>query len=235
MITYFPEFVKEAKASFLTRGAKAISSRIENIGGKVIDTGTDTGLILRDSVSPFHLRSGMSRGLNEMRNTGPRARAARVNAARKRLEKGDAGDYVNDFSQGTGLAAWARRQGLLSNTTKYVGTDKFKKLKNTAQRALPGQMAVQAPLIAAGSGSALAQKQDAQGNPIGWGERIGRAGLGLTSSVVGMRGGMVSGMVSGIAGDLGGQYLGRGVDKAIGAARKFRGSGAASPPATGVK
>jgi hypothetical protein len=214
----FQAFAKEAALNpkpVLQWAARGLG----RIGDKMIGAGKETATIMRDSMSPMHLREGLSKGFKAMSNTSARKvkiRADKVMDKNKALRaSGRGGQYVDDFSEGTGLGQRLRRWGVTSNTPKYVGDDKVLKARNMVQRALPGEAGLNVPMMGLGAAGAATQKTDAQGRPIGVGERAGRTALGLTTGIVGMRGGMVSGMASGMLGDFIGARAGRLADKTV--------------------
>ena len=139
-------------------------------------------------------------------------------AARSRTMARDAEQahkYTADFHTDPSISGWARRQGLLSNAPKYEGSSSWRKARNTAARALPGETAVVAPLLGNEVYTGMQAKKDPlSGKVPGVGERVGRTALGLTTGIVGMRGGLVTGTTSALLGHEIGARTGRALDTA---------------------
>jgi len=128
--------------------------------------------------------------------------------------------YKADYHKGTGLVDKLRRHGVLSGAAKYEGPSKVRKGLNVVRRALPGEVSVNVGLGGHAAYQGLKTDRDpATGRPIGMGERVGRAGLGFTTGIVGMRGGITTGIGSAVLGDQIGKHVGRGFDRATGAVR----------------
>lgn len=208
----------------LKRGVRAMGNAPDSRKGKELLK----ELKHRQSSPDFDPRGALNRLADRFRS--PEAAKKSLHAAQKaeRVHK-----YVPDFHTGTGVTDWMRRQGLLSNTAKYEGPSKLRKARNMAARALPGELAVAAPLTAHGAKSDMKATEDPSTHKKpGLGERVGRTGLGLTTGIVGMRGGLVSGGVSAMLGHTLGARSGRALDTA---ARKIKGTvSGASPQPTGA-
>jgi hypothetical protein len=219
----------------------------------------DTVDILRDSVDPRRLKQGLSEGLHAMSNmsshkvramehnlSGNRGlinskldfiRSAKGVDASKERARTIASHYRADYHTATpSRIERARQLGLLSGAAKYEGPSKIRKGLNMARRALPGEAAVNVVQTADSSRRALMEKEDETGRHIGLGERLGKAGVGATTSIVGMRGGFTSGLASGIAGKAIGARGGRLVDSAASHLHRHPAPvTGASPAPTGVK
>lgn len=233
----YRSFCKEAsKGSFIRGAAKRVAQGVESVGGGLINTVGEGAAIARDSISPFHMREGLRKGWRAGSATGDRGREI----LRTRMEGGNRARrklvYVDDFTRGQGgIASVLRRHGILRNAPKYIGDSKVLRARNMLARATPGMQGTNLGMSAVTSGSALLESQDANtGRQIGWGERIGKAGLGMTGSVVGLRGGFLSSVIGETAAYSAGGAIGRGIDNATGFIRGTAGR-AAAPQATGVK
>lgn len=202
--TTFSEFSKQAALpASLARGAEAL-------GGKVLQVARTAGRDVYHSVNPAKLPGALREGLGTMMNTA----AKKQKTIASRISKSPG--YVADFQHGRGAMHGLRRAGILSNTPKYVGPSKVRKGLNMAERALPGELGVTVPLMAQGAYGAFNQKVDpVTGQKAGLGERLGRAGLGMTTGIVGMRSGkLMPAMLSSMAGDFVGKHVGRAADRA---------------------
>ncbi len=209
----FQAFSKEASlATQFTRAG-------ERLGRGVVSTVAETGGILRHSMDPTKLKQGLREGMHGMSN-----QAARKREALAETIKSKGSDYVADFHHGNGIGSQLRRSGWLSNTPKYTGQSTSKKVTNTIARALPGEKAVVTPLLAHSAYSMANEKNDpATGRPVGTAERGLRAGLGLTTGIVGMRTGRALPAIgSALVGDYVGKRVGRTIDRGVSNIRSRR-------------
>lgn len=166
-------------------------------------------------------------------------------AARREMAEGLKGKgprYAADFYDAPGWAAEARRGGLLANVPKYVGQAPAgpasladlgrysaeaaehygRKGVNVLGRALPGQKAVQVPLLTLGTGSTLAQKTDPRtGRQLGLAERAGAAAGGLATGLASSRAGFIAGTLGQEIGTRAGRWAGRATDVGAGQVRRL--------------
>jgi hypothetical protein len=97
------------------------------------------------------------------------------------------GKFVADFHTDPSVRGKLRRDGWLSNTPLYQGSDKREIVKNRIARALPGQKGFQVPLFTGLGVGELNTKTDPKtGRKRGLAERIGRAGGMATIGGLGM-------------------------------------------------
>jgi len=206
----------------------SIARGAARIGGKLERSATETAKLLRDASHPKYVAKGLREGLGSMTNVSAANRKALQEGIEAAAKKGRT--YRADFYTDPSWKGWARRHGLLANVAKYEGTDSLLKAKNVIGRSMPGQMA-NAPLFAAGAYGAGKEKVDPRtGRKRGVGERLGRAGLGLSTGIVGMRAGFVPAVIGEMTGEVAGGAAGRGADVLYRTAR-HRG---AAPAARGV-
>lgn len=218
-LAVFQAFGKEAGA------ARAVARGAESVGKKVLRAGAETGGILRDSLDPRRMGKGLREGGLAMSNVSPDKKKALQSAIQKRGP-----GYTADFHTSNTVGARLRRAGILGNVPLYSGPSRTKKVLNSAARALPGEAGTAVPLAAADAYGTLQERQDPEtGRRKGVAERGLRAGMGLTTGIIGMRAGFVPGMVSAGVGDFVGGRVGRAVDRAAGAAL------GAVPLASGVR
>lgn len=208
----FHSFAKEAGAG--TRAVAWMGRNSARVGKGAVDVTEDTAKILRDSSHPKYLLHGLRSAFESMAPSSASKReelAERILKGNKRLrELGVGGKYIHH--DGPGVLGVARRWGVLRNAPKYVGDSRRRKATNMLARALPGEIGTIVPLTAVGAVSDFHDTDGGNGRRRGLGERLGRAGLGATTGLVGMRGGLISGTVSNLAGTALGGALGRGVD-----------------------
>jgi hypothetical protein len=128
-------------------------------------------------------------------------------------EKGLPGGYSGKdaLMAEKGVSGKLRRGGWLANYGKYQGPDKGRQIRNTIARALPGQKAVQVPVLGYFANQDLKDPTGTQGK----GERVGRAAGGLSMGLVTSRAGILPAILGMTGGAVLGGLAGRGVDKAV--------------------
>jgi hypothetical protein len=229
------------------KGVDFVAHHAAQLGRGAEKATVESAKIMRDSVDPRYMKKGLSEGLEAMGNMHPEKlrsmeklqaggrgmlnkkldffRSAEGIEASKQKARAIGNAYKSDYHTGTGAMDWARRKGIMSGAAKYEGDSVIRKGLNTVRRALPGEAAVQVGMGGQQAYHNMKTTEDpTTGRQIGLGERMGRAGVGFTSGIVGMRAGtggtgLAAGMITGMAGESLGGMAGRGVDKAFGAAK----------------
>ena len=228
------------------------------LGRGIENVGVETAKLVRDSAHPKHIGRGLREGFEAMGNMTKGRKESMQNLlsgergvlntmadavrspegiARSKAKAKEIGShYRADYHTGTGVMDKLRRRGIMSGAAKYEGPSKIRKARNMARRALPGEAAVNVAQIAGGSYRGLKETEDpTTGRKIGLGERIGRAGMGATTGIVGMRSGFVAGMAGSAAGEAIGGRVGRAGDAVAGKLRgKHQTPTGAAPHPTGA-